>query len=98
MSLSQRRNQDGEDVEAIEEVAAELSAPDVFEEVPIGGRNHSDIGAEGRCTSEPLELSFLKHSQQLRLQLERNIPDLVEEDRPAGSPARTVRSVVQSRR
>ena len=33
--------------------------------------------------AEPLELLLLQHAQQLRLELERNVADLVEEERAA---------------
>src|SRR4029077_16882699 len=37
------------------------------------------------CAADPFEFSFLQHAQQLGLQIERQFPDLVEED---GSPVR----------
>src|SRR5207244_5387672 len=51
-------------------------------EVPVRGRHQSDVDSFGARAAETLELLLLEHPEQLRLQLERDVADLVEEDRP----------------
>src|SRR5262249_9313336 len=83
LSLAQRRNADREDVQAIEEIAPERSLLDHGPQLPAGGGDDPDIGVPRPRAAEPFELALLQHPQQLRLNLERQIADLVEEQRAA---------------
>jgi hypothetical protein len=54
-------------------------------EIPIGGGNHPDVGAQQSCAAESHELALFEHSQQLRLDGRRHLTDFVEEqDAAAG--------------
>src|SRR5262249_22572881 len=62
-----------------------LGPPDHVFEIPVGGGDQPHVDAMRLRAAEALELLFLEHAQQFRLQRERNIADLVEEQRaPVG--------------
>ena len=82
-ALAQRRHDDREDVEAVVEVLAEAPAADVLGEVAVGGRDHAHVDLDRPRAAQPLELPGLEHAQQLGLHLERQLADLVEEERRA---------------
>ena len=42
-ALAQRRQVDGKDVEAVEEVLAERAVPRQIEQAPVGRRDHPDV-------------------------------------------------------
>src|SRR4029434_10587469 len=45
--------------------------------------DQADVDPDGAFASHPLEFLLLENAQQLRLELERQLSDLVEEERPA---------------
>ena len=47
----------------------------------MGGGDDADVDAIGRRAAQPLDLPFLEHAQQLDLHVQRQVADLVEEDR-----------------
>src|SRR4030095_15941830 len=51
--------------------------------VAFGRAHQPNIDANRSGRSEPLEFLFLQDAQELRLQLQRNVADLVEEERAA---------------
>jgi len=51
-------------------------------QIRIGCSDYTDVHAQGARTAEPFEFLFLKHTQQLRLQIEWNVFDFVEKDCP----------------
>ena len=86
--MSSRRSRSGgihdrKHVQAVVEVAAELLVGDHRDEVAIRRRHQPDVDADRPGAAEPLELLLLQHAQQLRLQLQRNVADLVQEQRAA---------------
>ena len=81
--LAQRRIENREHVEAVVEIAAELLVGDHLREVAVGRRDQPDVDADGPGAAQALELLLLQHAQELRLQLERDVADLVEEQRAA---------------
>src|SRR5436190_844367 len=58
-------------------------ADDLGAEVTIRRRQHANVRAQGLATADALELSLLDDPQELRLYLERQLADLVEQDRAA---------------
>ncbi len=84
----QRRQADGHDVQAIEQILAEQALADGGPQVTMGRGNDADIGAHRLAAADGGELAFLQHAQEAGLGLLRHIPDLIEEQRAAGSPAR----------
>jgi hypothetical protein len=71
------------DVQAVIKVGAEL--PRLYQaiDVLVRGREDADVHRYGLAGSNPLEGLLLDDSEELRLELERKVPDLVEEDGPA---------------
>ena len=49
-------------------------------QVAIGGRDQAHVDLDGPGAPEPLELARLQHAQQLRLHIQRQFADLVEEE------------------
>src|SRR5262245_24092466 len=81
--LAQRRDRHRKDVEPIEEVGAEGTRADLRLQIAIRAGDHTHVGAQRARPANPLELLLLEHAQQLRLRLERQLADLVEEERAA---------------
>ncbi len=80
--LSQRRQHEWEDVQAVVEIAAEKAIGDHRGQIAVGSRHESYVDANRLCAAQALELLFLQHAKQLRLQLGRNVAGFVQEQRP----------------
>ena len=90
---------DREDVQAVVEIAAGTSlAATISFEVAIGRRDEPHVDADRPRAAEPLELLLLQDAQQLRLQLERDVADLVEEQRAAVGELEPADAAARSRR
>ncbi len=74
---------EGDDVEAVEQVLAELALAHHLLEVEIGRGEDAHIGAAGHRVADALVLLVLDEAQQLGLQRQREVADLVEEQRAA---------------
>src|SRR6266436_3041802 len=79
--FSERRQQDGEDVQAIVQVTPKLTASYHLRQIPIGCSYQADIHFVGATTAQSLELLLLQHAQQLRLQLRRDVAYFVQKQR-----------------
>src|ERR1700751_4570136 len=80
---SKWRKVDGKDVEAIIQIHSELLLGDQEGKVLIGRCHDADVDAPSISTAQPFELLFLQNSQQLRLQLQRNVADFIQDQRTA---------------
>jgi hypothetical protein len=77
---------DVSDLDAIQQVLAELALRDHLRQVAVGGRQHAHVRANRRRVgADRLNLSVLEESQQQRLHPHAHLRDLVQEDRPAVS-------------
>jgi hypothetical protein len=83
--LPERRHADREDAQPVVEVRPERSSSHGSRQVTVGRREHAYVDLQGFVRPDPLELSLVEKAQQLRLQLERQVADLVQEDRAAVS-------------
>src|SRR2546427_5201274 len=81
-ALTQRRDTNLHDVEAIVEVLPELTTGKRLLEVAIGRGHDPDVDVDHAVASDPGEAEVLKDMQELRLKGEGKIGDLVEVDRP----------------
>src|SRR5690606_32834884 len=81
--LAQGRNVDGKDVEPVVEILAKCPVAHRLAQVAIGRGNDADIHLLRPGGADRLELSFLEDAKQLGLELQRQLADLVEEDRSA---------------
>src|SRR5579863_1563209 len=82
-ALSKCWKGDGKDVEAIIEIHSELLLGHQGGKVLIGRCHDADVDATSISTAQPFELLFLQNSQQLGLQLQRNVADFIQEQRAA---------------
>src|SRR5207237_3587751 len=73
-----------DDVDSVIEVLAEAPLFDGLLEIDVGRRDQPELSFDGFGPSHPLDLAFLDRAQELRLQIEPQIADLVEEQRAVG--------------
>ena len=87
--ISSRRSRSGgtceaDDVEAVEEVFAEATVGDQLLEVGVGGGDDANVDVDRAWLAERVDFAGLEKAQQLGLDVERDLADLVEEERAAG--------------
>ena len=83
LALAQRRNEQGEDVQAVVEILAERAGRDRLLEILVGRRNQAHVGLDRLGAADALELALLQHAQQLDLRREVDVADLIEKQRAA---------------
>src|SRR2546427_10433989 len=71
---------DGEDVQAVVEVFAEALLLDEASEVAVRRGDQADVDLDRPGAADTLELLLLEDPEELRLELERDLADLVEEE------------------
>src|SRR5207247_11433966 len=81
----ERRHADREDAQSVIEVGAKSPALDGLFQIPVARGKHPDIDGDRLGAADPLELALLEDPEELWLQLQGQVPDLVEEERPAVS-------------
>lgn len=69
-----------EDVEAIEQIAAELVIGHCLAQVAVSGGNQTDVDMDGTNAAQALEFVVLQDTEQLGLKLHGDVPDFIEED------------------
>ncbi len=80
--LAQRRHAHDEALEPVEEVAPEVALRDALLERSVRGRDDAHVGAAaGPRRADAADLVAVEGAQELRLRLERQVADLVEEQR-----------------
>src|SRR5262245_3503766 len=82
-TIAQRRQHDREHTKTIKQIEPEAAFGDFPLQIAVGGRDHPDVDAARDIVAHALELAFLQHAQQLRLEIERDLSDLVEKQRTA---------------
>src|SRR5437016_3313637 len=81
--LAERRGLDREHVQPVVEIVPEPLLLHHPKEVAVRRGDEADVDLDRLRTADPLELLLLQDAQQLRLELERDLADLVEEQRAA---------------
>ncbi len=66
-ALAQRREGDGDEVDAVEEVFAECAFGYHGREVGVGGAHDTDVDVSRAAVAEHFETVFLKHAEQFHL-------------------------------
>ena len=66
-ALAQRRQPDGEGVDAVVEILAEARVADELVERAVGRRNQPEVDFDRVVAAQPLEAPLLEHAQQLGL-------------------------------
>ena len=82
-SIAQGGNLDRKDIEPVIQIFTKRLFPHGREQVAVCRRDHADIDADRRLSADAIELLLLQNAEQFRLHFQRDLPDLVEEDRPA---------------
>ena len=83
LALAQRRQLDGEDVQAVVEILAQLAAADGFGRIDVGRGDDPHVDLLLLAAAEAPELALLQHPQQLDLRRRHHLGDLVQEQRAA---------------
>jgi hypothetical protein len=78
--VAQRRQRQGDDVEAVVEVLPELTPGDRGGKIDVGRPDDADVDLTGVLTADPANRPRLERAQQLGLELERKVSYLVEEE------------------
>jgi hypothetical protein len=81
-SLAQRRDREVRDVKAIVEILPESSVGDRLLEVRVRRHDEAHVNGNGPPRPDPHHLVLLQDAQKLHLCRERQVGDLVEEERP----------------
>src|SRR5262249_54624021 len=79
-ALSEWWNMDPDDVQPVIEVLPKLSFLNALLEIRIGGRKHAYVHGLGTCLADRHHFPLLEEPQQFRLNIERQVADLVEEE------------------
>src|SRR4051794_34516669 len=79
LAFPQRRQSERQDLKTVEEIAAESFFFDFSGEIAIRSGHHPKIRLTRPGGTDWTEFLFLQHAQKLRLDLERQLADLVEE-------------------
>jgi hypothetical protein len=78
-ALAERGQHDGDDVEPVEQVLAELPRRDRLLEIAIGRRDDPHVGLDRPRAADRREFALLEDAEQPGLRLHRHVADLVEE-------------------
>src|SRR5688572_21544901 len=85
-TLAQRREHQRYHGQAEVEILAEASAPHFFAEIAFGRRHDPYVDRHRHVSSDALNHLFVECPEQLGLHIERELADLVEEERAAAGP------------
>ena len=80
-SLTKSGNRHRHDMEPIVKILPELPLPNELFQIPVGGGNNPDVDLLRFLRSDRSKCPLLRKSKELRLQVERHLADLVQEDR-----------------
>ena len=83
VAFAQRRQVDGHDMQAVEQVLAEAAGIDLGLRVAVGGADDADVDRRRLVLADPLDRAGLQEAQHLGLQAKIHLADFVEEQRAA---------------
>jgi hypothetical protein len=89
---------DGDDVEAVVQIAAEGAAPHLVLEIAIRRRDQARVDRNRLGGADGDHLALLQHAQELHLCGRRRLADLVEEERAATGRGEEPQLVLHRRR
>ena len=79
-AAAQRRHLDGDDVEAVVEIVAELAFADGLAEVDVGGGDDADVDLNLLIAADGHEAALLEDAEDLGLGIHAHVADFVEEE------------------
>jgi hypothetical protein len=79
-ALTQRQRGGGQHAESIVEIRPKLLLGGPRLEVPVGGGEDANVGANDLLPAHPLEALVLQHPQDLGLERQRHVSDLLWAD------------------
>ena len=82
-AVTQRRKGQRENVDAMEEVAAEFIIFDTIFKVAVGGNDHTNIDFDGLVAADAFDFAFFEDAEKLGLHGDGHIADLIEEESAA---------------
>ena len=80
-ALAQRRQLDGEHRHAVEQVLAEAPRAHLLHEVAVGGAHEAEVARDAALAADAGDALVLQRAQELGLDLQRQLADLVQEER-----------------
>ena len=80
--LSKRRQTDLDCIQAIQQILPELPGGHDLSEIRVGSRKNANVHLPDLGRADTLDLPGLEYAQKFRLPLQRDIRDLIEEERP----------------
>ena len=83
LAIAQGRQLDHDDIDAIEQILAKPAGAHLGLEIARGGNQHARVHAARLLIAYAPDLTLLQHPQQLCLQADRQLADLVEQERAA---------------
>src|SRR5262249_41760842 len=89
-TLPQRWHAKGQHLEPVVQVLAEEPTANLLSQLPMRRAHHAHVHREGAGVAHPPDLTILENPEELRLERQRHLGNLVEEERP------TVRRLEQS--
>ncbi|MNQ64710.1 hypothetical protein D3C85_791430 [compost metagenome] len=88
-TLTQRRQMNGEDIEAVEQVLAKAPGFNFTTQVQVGRGDHPHVHLDRCRAADPLDLALLQGAQDLALGTEAERGNLVQEQGPPMGPLET---------
>jgi hypothetical protein len=96
--VAERRQVQGEDAQAIVEVLSESALPDGAGQIHVGRGEDTDVDLDRAVAAHRLEATLLQDPEQLRLKLDGQLADLVEQERASVGHLEAARAIaVRSR-
>jgi hypothetical protein len=83
LAIAQRRQGQTHNVEPVKKVFAETSRCDFLLQVAVRRGHDANVDLDALQRTQRAQFLFLQHAEQLHLQLQRQLPNLVEESRAA---------------
>ncbi len=82
-ALTKRRHHERADLQSIVEVFAKPPGADRGAQIHVGGSDQANVDRDRGARADARDFAFLKHTQQLDLRGEREVPNLIQEQRAA---------------
>jgi hypothetical protein len=80
-ALAKCRQFDPEHIQPVKEIGPKATLLDGLLEVPVRGGHTAEVDLNWLVTTHPNDLTFLQHAEKVRLSLQADIADLIQEDR-----------------